>query len=138
MEHYKLKEFIDKNNLICDNLSMNPNAISLFEKTQEKINWTYLSKNPNAISLLEKNIDKIDWETLSSNPNAISLLEKNIDKINWDCLSISSTIFVFDYQKIEEICNIYKEELMQKCFHPKRLIYYLEKYNYYIGEEFIE
>ena len=29
----------------------------------------------------------------------------------------------------------FKEELIQKCYHPKRLVYYLDKYNYDIGEE---
>ena len=33
----------------------------------------------------------------------------------------------------------FKEELMQKCFHPVRLVHYLEKYNYDInGDEYIK
>ena len=46
------------------------------------IHWNMLSCNPNAIHLLEKNVDKIHWRMLSANPNAIHLLEKNIDKID--------------------------------------------------------
>jgi len=48
--------------------------------------------NPNAIHLLEKNQDKIDWFELSNNPNAIHLLEQNQDKIKWSNLSYNHLI----------------------------------------------
>ena len=54
-------------------LSSNPNAISLLEKNQNKIDWTILSNNKNAIDILKANQDKIDWYWLSANPNAIEL-----------------------------------------------------------------
>ena len=31
-----------------------------------------------------------------------------------------------------------KEELIQKCFHPRRLLYYLETYNYDIGDDYFQ
>ena len=43
---FKLKDWIDKDN----------------------INWSWLSANPSAIALLEQNQDKIDWYRLSRNP----------------------------------------------------------------------
>jgi hypothetical protein len=42
-------------NFHTDYLCLNPNAIHLLEKNQNKIDWYYLSENPNAINLLEKN-----------------------------------------------------------------------------------
>ena len=47
----------------------------------DKINCDELLINPNAISILENNIDKINWFELSKNLNAIHLLEQNLDKI---------------------------------------------------------
>ena len=96
---YKLRDWIDTN----------------------KIRWSLLSLNPNAIHLLEKNVDKIDWNRLSSNPNAIHLLEKNVDKINWCMLSENPSIFELDYEGLENRCNIYKEELMEKALHPSTI-----------------
>ena len=52
---YKLRDWIDINN----------------------IDWKYLSFNPNAIQLLKDNINKIDWNYLSLNPNGIELLKKH-------------------------------------------------------------
>jgi hypothetical protein len=36
---------------------MNPNAISLLEKNQDKINWVWLSSNPN---IFELDYEKLD------------------------------------------------------------------------------
>ena len=79
--------------------------------------------------MLEKNHDKIDWDYLSENPNAIHLLEKNPDKINWYWwywLSKNPSIFELDYDALKERCLIYKEELIQKAFHPSRIQKYLD------------
>ena len=107
-------------------LSKNPNAIHLLEANPDKIHWTYLSMNPNAIHLLEANPDKIHWTYLSMNPNAIHFLEANPDKIYWSCLSSNPSIFELDYLALKERCNIYKEELTQKAFHPSRIQKYLD------------
>ena len=74
---------------IWQNLSGNPNAISLLENNMDNICWSELSCNQNAISILEKNQEKIDWIWLSGNPNAISLLEKNPYKIDWFWFSLN-------------------------------------------------
>ena len=47
---YKLKDWIDINNLDWKQLSRNPNAISLLIENQDKIEWNNLSLNENAIS----------------------------------------------------------------------------------------
>lgn len=44
-------------------------------------------------------------------------------------------IFEIDYETLQQRMEPLKEELMQKCFHPHRLLYYLEKYGYDIGED---
>ena len=45
-------------------------------------------------------------------------------------LKIGSKIEVY-LERIET----FKEELIAKCFHPDRLVRYLEVYNYDIGED---
>ena len=61
---YKLKHWINIENIDLKNLSLNPNAIQLLEQNPDKIVWSELSLNPNAIHLLEKNQDKINWFSL--------------------------------------------------------------------------
>jgi len=56
---YKLRSWIDINKLTLRRLSINPNAILLLEKNNDKIDWFGLSQNPNAIHLLEQNNNKI-------------------------------------------------------------------------------
>ena len=154
---YKLLDWIDINKLDLVYLSLNENAIYLLEQNQCKIDWKWLSCNKNAIHLLEQNQDKIDWYRLSFNKNAIHLLEQNQDKIYWECLSYNKnaiylleqnqdkidwgylsrnpSIFEIDYNVLKNRIEPFKEELMQKCFHPTRLVRYLETYRYDIGEE---
>ena len=78
---YKLLNWIQKDKLNYDNLSLNHKALHLLEQNQDKIEWMFLSENPNAIHFLEQNQDKIDWGFFQRNPNAMHLLEKNPDKI---------------------------------------------------------
>jgi hypothetical protein len=123
----KYRNFIDLSKIRWDGLSLNPNAIHILEVNQDKIDWENLSGNPNAIHILEANQDKINWKYLSSNPNAIHLLKANIDKINWYFLSGNPSIFEYDYDALKEKCSVYKEELIQKAFHPTRIIKYLSE-----------
>jgi len=108
-------------NIDWDMLSSNRNAIHLLEANPDKIHWSWLCINPNAIHLLEANQDEIDWPMLSENPNAIHLLEANPDKIEWDSISGNLNIFTYDYEKMRENCNLYKEELIAYVYHPSRL-----------------
>jgi hypothetical protein len=48
---------------------------------RDNLKWVLLAENPNAIPLLENNTERIMWFILSSNPNAIHLLEKNLDRV---------------------------------------------------------
>ena len=95
-----------------------------------------LCENPNAISILEKNQDKIDWDWLSKNSNrdAISILEQNLDKIHWFYLSGNPSIITYDYIGLKERMDILREQLMMAVFHPKRLECYLDM-GYDIGED---
>ena len=60
---------------------------------------------------------------LSTNPNAYPLFVKNPDKINWGRLSENPSIFKieYDYKRLKERCNMYKEELIQFTMHPSRI-----------------
>jgi hypothetical protein len=115
--------------------SVTPSAISTLEKNIGKIHWCWLSENLNAIHLLEKNLDKVDWSMLSRNTNAIHILEKNMDKIDWFWLSSNSNIFELDLGFIKSHMDVLLEELMQKMFHPTRVMRIYNKYGYKILED---
>ena len=72
---------------------------------------------------------------MSSNPNAIPLLKENQDKILWSRLSQNPSIFQVDYQALKTRIEPFKEELIARCFHPDRLVRYLELYQYDIGDD---
>ena len=134
---YKLRDWLYSEH-ICkfwECLSINPNAIHLLEQNQDKIDWNNLSKNPNAIHLLEQNKDKINWSILSFNSKAIHILEQDKDYIDWYHIFLNPSIFEINYADLQKRIDPFKEELMQKCYHPKRLVFYLETYNYDIGED---
>ena len=80
-------------------------------------------------------INKIDCQLLSLNRNAIYLLEQSQDKIDWSLFSSNRSIFEIDYTFLNKRIEPFKEELIQRCFHPDRLIRYLETYHYDIGED---
>ena len=82
------------------------------------------------MELLKENEDKIYWKVLSKNPAAIDILEKNPEKINWEYLSRNPEIFELDYKLIAERMKIIEEDLMKKCWHPKRYFGYRTKYKY--------
>ena len=65
----------------------------------------------------------------------MSSFEQNLDKISVYHLPDNPAIFVIDYQVLQQRIEPFKEELMKKCFHPNRLVRYLEVYNYDIGED---
>ena len=107
---FKLRSWINLDEIDWYMLSLNPNAIHLLEKNPDKIHWCHFSRNPNAISLLEKNPDKIDWFWLSHNPNAIHLLEKNQDKIYWCGLFENPSIFKIKFN--QNLYNLLNEILL--------------------------
>ena len=81
--------------------------------------------------------EQIDWVSFSKNPCAIDLLEKYQEKVYWFSLFENPEIFEIDYLVLRERIQPFKEELMACCFHPKRLMYYLENFEYDLGEQFI-
>ena len=118
---YVLLDWIDKNKLNWNMLSLNPNAIDLLEEHYDNIDWENLSQNPNAIKILKKRIkyeqtlydsgelytlneDKIDWVSLSKNPNAIKLLK---DRIKYENLLDDQDLDdnMVDWQSLSENQN---------------------------------
>ena len=134
-----LEQNLDK--VDWDFMSANSEAIHLLERNPDKINWSYLSQNPKAIHLLEQNLDKIVWYQLLINPNAMHLLKQHLIPLLdgwcgcWENLSRNSSIFEIDYAALKQRIEPFKEELIQTCFHPRRLVYYHQMYNYDIGED---
>jgi len=122
-----------------ENLCQNESAIHLLEANQNRINWTYLSSNPAAMPLIEANLDKVDWSQLSRNTAAIHLIEANFDKVNWHLVAANPAIFeeTYDYVRMKKARAklIKTEELIEKVFHPNRVVRHFEKYSYNIGED---
>ena len=149
----ELKDNSHAANINWYSLSRNKNAITILQKELEnnpnslKIHWFHLSFNPNAIPILEKELKanpyslKIKWRFLSMNPNASSLLEKelkdnpNSTKIHWSHLSANEGRFELNYELIKERMNIIREDLMKAVYHPTRLEYYLNVFDYDIFDE---
>ena len=75
------------------------------------------------------------WDMLSINPNAIEYIEENKHRISWDWIYTNPSIFEIDYEKLKSRKQHLTEEIMMKCFHPKRLVYYLKAYHYCIGND---
>jgi len=110
-----------------EQLSQNKHAVPLLEKNLDKVCWSFLCYNVNAVHILEKHPEKINWHSISTNPNACHLLERNLDKkdkFNWHCMGLDEHIYEIDYKYLEDRCNVYKEELIQRSMHPSRI----EKY----------
>jgi hypothetical protein len=58
------------------------------------------------------------------------LLQENRDKLNWERLSLNPSIFTYDYKRVTETTNIFKEELIATVYHPRRFERYLMEFNY--------
>jgi hypothetical protein len=140
-QYLKLRDFIPLERLtekkvIFQRISGNENAWFFLEKFLEEnpdkkdwIHWELLSKNESMVPLLEKYPEEICWIELSKNKNAMRLIEQDIidsknewDNSNsWELLARNPGIFELDYQAIERRTAIFKEELMEKVYHPTRM-----------------
>lgn len=110
----------------------NPNAVDLLRQHPENINYRFLSSNRNALDILEQNLDKIDMTDLSENPAAIHLIRQNLNRINMRYLSKNPAIFELDLDAMKLRIKPLAEELARVCFHPVRVLRFLDKYNYNI------
>jgi len=50
-------------------------------------------------------------------------------------MSENPCIFEIDYIKLKQRIDIFKEDLIKNVYHPNKLLYYLNKYNYDIGDD---
>lgn len=115
---YKLRDWIDVNDLFWNTLPLNP----------YKTYWPELSRDTPVIHLAENQV--VDWEQLSANPGAIHILEKNKEKIDWIALSENPAIMTYDYNAMNKNMKNsgLAEELIQKVWKPERLIKLSEVY----------
>jgi len=104
--------------------------------------WMYLFRCETLVHLIENNFDSIfkkcySLYDLCGNKEAIHLIEKCLPFLEdeWSYLSENPSIFEPDYDSIEQKTEVFKEELISAVFHPKKMVYYLDKYNYDIGDE---
>ena len=106
------------------------------------------NKNPRAIDLLMNHwcdgilsdeavwTDKIAAISLTKNPYAIPLLERlyksDVEYKNSYIRDLYSNpgIFKLDTEAMKKQIAPFAEELMAAVFHPRRVQYFLDKYNY--------
>mgnify|MGYP001286764731 CR=1 FL=1 len=90
------------------------------------------------IRILQEDVlyDRNDWQNKLT--EIISkFIEDNNSIYNYVCIGDiydNGNIFL-DYNEIKKQIKPFKEELIQKCFNPNRVSYYLEQYNYDIGND---
>jgi hypothetical protein len=65
---------------------------------------------------------------LSANRNAIQILKENQEHISWFHLSTNPSIFTYDYEKMRNLNQDLKEEIIAKALHPKRIFRLIETY----------
>lgn len=114
---YKLRDWINKDELLWYKLCQNPRAIDLIKQNPDKkIDWGELSFNENAIELLEQNLHNIEWTFLAmENKNALELLQKYSKKlayntkINCLCMNESPDAIYFINNEIKKNKHIIEE-----------------------------
>lgn len=80
-----LYDWIDINELIWSNLSINPNAVDMFYGNEDRICFRRVVHMKEAIKFIEQNLDCLtdhEWSELNMNPAAIEILKKNNHRIN--------------------------------------------------------
>lgn len=104
--------------------------------------WIYLCRCENLIPLIEDNLEYIckykhSLYDLCGNTEAIHLIEKFLPLLDneWFQLSENPAIFEPDYSFLSNNIQMFQEELISTVYHPQKMIYFLEKYNYDIGDE---
>jgi hypothetical protein len=121
-DHNFLAQALDKIYNLCNNKKIiNENRFlrfirkNIYEYFQKKINIP--------LPTLEKPLLSTDLESTFDNYTQIRYFsEKELEEFN---LTLPDTVYYISF----------KEELMQKVYHPQRLVYYMSKYNYCINEE---
>ena len=136
------------------------------EQNQDEINWDQLSRNPNAIHLLEQNRDEINWRNLSRNPNpnAFHLLETLIpifEQYDSEILPylgipnayhlienflynltitnpMHNVLFDYDYVQMKEKKQAFNQALIERVFHPERLIRFVNHLGMDLQDYFTE
>jgi hypothetical protein len=120
---YPITDGIKKLGTELNKLINNNQSLDLFSLYNENP----LLSHQLLFSILTNNYKTFSWFKSSS-------FTRDHDNYRSDYLCFRNPeIYEIDYQEIAKLIEPFKEELIQKCFHPKRLVYYLEKYNYDIG-----
>ncbi len=116
---------VNKNHLaikyIEDKLNESEQSLEEFKNNYFFFKFNF-SSNSSAIYLLEKYPELIDWSYLSKNPGAIEILKQNQDKITYSWFSSNPSIFELDYEFFFERMHIIRKELLEKTWHPSRVI----------------
>lgn len=149
------KEIINNNPLIIRNIAMiarHPNNVYLLQHISSfffkfsYINEFYpvdriladvydvICEHPHAFTWLRGHQQFLKWFKNRSKTSRYHDFYLGSFRGNMSFLK-NPAIFEIDYLSLQQKMEPLKEELMQKCFHPQRLLYYLETYEYDIGED---
>lgn len=104
--------------------------------------WMYLCRCENLLELIEDNLEFIlqnqfSLYDLCGNKFAIPIIEKYLSSFQyeWYQLSENPSIFEPDYHFLNNHIQLFQEQLISTVFHPQKMTYFLDKYNYDIGDE---
>jgi len=118
-------------------ISRHPYPVSMLEKNPDDlgdVDWYLLSSNPYAIRLLEENPDKIHWYSLSLNPAALKIMARYPRNVYFFNLMENPAVYELDYEALKLRMDIFREELIARAIHPKRVQRLIEM----AGDEFFE
>ena len=106
------------------------------QEINQKVNEWIALNYKSAQDVIQLNSEsKIVMKAIQSIPTQMYGMAYSFYVNNTVTISIREGRFKVDYEFLKERIRFYKEELIQKCFHPTRLVRYLETYNYNIGED---
>lgn len=104
LSQYILLDWIPRECIDFNSLSMNPNAIGLLERNQDRINLEFLSKNTRAEHLLKQYRDRLPWHKICSNPAGYDIIKDRLQHVDIHMFQMNSHDALIDtiLQDIDE------------------------------------
>ena len=70
--------------------------------------------------------EEMDWDEISLRSKNMELLRKNKQRLDWHYISTNPNIYCYDYRRMKQNMDEWREELMMKALHPSRVTKWIE------------